>query len=607
MTAPLAYKELQTNEIRLIELLPNRSGAQVECRLFTVSLDNVPSYEALSYVWGDASVTRTITCDERAMEVTLSLATALERLRNSEGGSSRFIWADALSIDQSNMAEKNVQVPLMGQIYSSALGVLVYLGLEETESVKTAIAALEYVHSACVKLREAAVDPLDHLKFSDLETHVQELGFNSVWGHLNSFFTIPYWERVWCVQELNLAQQASFIVGSREIPTSFVNDFSPWYAARFVLEIGNGASIDVNLKPGTAIRASTMRNLSKWATQLHSKDLCPTLAMFQYARATDLRDKVYGLLGVYANLSGTKAAIEVDYKKTVGQVYAETAILSMAMTRSLDVLSYVEHAGQYSTESEYPSWVPRWDRATPLGYVKLLDSNTTISAGRNEATISSLSSAHTGVLDVQGIIFDQAFRASNILPGVSWLERYRGFQALFAQLWFEINGSSTTEHHLSDVELAMTLTGGFSTFDKETGRYGKDEDLSDTLEIPDSDRGRRFMTCFYSFVRKLGLPDFKNDAAHDDSEPYSMRAGVMCGSRRIFRTFGGCLGLGPGCMEAGDLVVVLDGGKVPYVLRPLGGPKYAFMGECFVYAIRNGEACAMAEKYGLPKQKFELV
>lgn len=77
MTEPLSYVPLQANEIRLIELLPNQVEGGVECRLHTVSLDNLLSYEALSYVWGDASVTRTIVCNKRTVQVTASLAAAL--------------------------------------------------------------------------------------------------------------------------------------------------------------------------------------------------------------------------------------------------------------------------------------------------------------------------------------------------------------------------------------------------------------------------------------------------------------------------------------------------------------------------------------------------
>lgn len=38
------------------------------------------------------------------------------------------LWIDSICIDQSNLAEKSMQVALMGQIYSLASSVMVWLG-----------------------------------------------------------------------------------------------------------------------------------------------------------------------------------------------------------------------------------------------------------------------------------------------------------------------------------------------------------------------------------------------------------------------------------------------------------------------------------------------
>lgn len=59
---PLQYKELkQEKEIRLIELLPGDESAKIECSLAHVDLDEAQNnYVALSYVWGNASATKSI-------------------------------------------------------------------------------------------------------------------------------------------------------------------------------------------------------------------------------------------------------------------------------------------------------------------------------------------------------------------------------------------------------------------------------------------------------------------------------------------------------------------------------------------------------------------
>jgi hypothetical protein len=599
MSEPLGYDELRSNEIRLIELLPGENDARVECRLFTSSLENHPEFEALSYVWGDPTVTTTISYDGRDMSVTMNLARALERLRHQDKDCSRILWADAICINQSNTAEKNLQVPLMSQIYSGATGVLVWMGLEETVHVLEALAIIDFVHSRCEALRDASINPYEHLEFAEINEFVAEKKFGNAWASLRIFLTAPYWERVWCVQEVALAQKSSLIVGSKVIEQRTITNFASWYALRYEKEAAEGKEPDANLPPGVAVRVRMMLGYNKSA--LEGEDLYLTLDNFRYARATDLRDKVYGLLGIHAKVSGTQTTIEVDYGKTVAEVYTETVLQPILKTRRLHVLSYLEHNTAFEG-SGFPSWVPRWDRALSRGYSKMLNLGTPISAGRHEATISDGRSVLSGTLSLQGVLIDTTDFVSGVLPGATWLEKHRGFRYLFAQLWSQANERiSTFPHSICVKELATTLTCGFAAF------RGDSEDGTNVLQDLDSEFGRKFLADFYSFVQMMELPVFHFDSSQGDGQSYAMQAGLMCHPRRIFRTSTGYLGLGPGCMQKGDVVVVLDGGKVPYMLRPRTGSQYAFLGECYVYAIRNGEAYDMAEKRGVGRQMFSLV
>lgn len=51
---------------------------------------------------------------------------ALKQLRYAD--SVRVLWCDVLRIDQSNTAEKSVQIPLMPQIYQKGGRTLIWLG-----------------------------------------------------------------------------------------------------------------------------------------------------------------------------------------------------------------------------------------------------------------------------------------------------------------------------------------------------------------------------------------------------------------------------------------------------------------------------------------------
>jgi hypothetical protein len=58
----------------------------------------------------------------------------------------RKLWIDALCINQEDIAERNVQVQRMGNIYQTAKGVLIWLG-EASDDCDVAIDALLYISS----------------------------------------------------------------------------------------------------------------------------------------------------------------------------------------------------------------------------------------------------------------------------------------------------------------------------------------------------------------------------------------------------------------------------------------------------------------------------
>ena len=78
------YRALNVNppEIRLLKLLPGKDTEPIQCRLYVVSLQDNPIFEALSYVWGDAKNPRPIELDNDAFHVTANLEEGLRALRS---------------------------------------------------------------------------------------------------------------------------------------------------------------------------------------------------------------------------------------------------------------------------------------------------------------------------------------------------------------------------------------------------------------------------------------------------------------------------------------------------------------------------------------------
>lgn len=123
--------------IRVLTLCPSTSSTKpLECRLHQVSIDELKSpkakyaYEALSYVWGARNGTVPIICDKQTLLITPNCESALRHLRHKF--TRRVLWIDAICIDQQSVQEKNSQVSLMGEIYTRAQRVVIWLGPGQT-------------------------------------------------------------------------------------------------------------------------------------------------------------------------------------------------------------------------------------------------------------------------------------------------------------------------------------------------------------------------------------------------------------------------------------------------------------------------------------------
>ncbi|KAL8996388.1 MAG: hypothetical protein Q9169_004079 [Polycauliona sp. 2 TL-2023] len=149
MTSVTAEKNDDTPTKQLYQSTPLPAGSRcvrvldVQPAMFTsdrlfgnlrvIDLDATPSpsFAALSYVWGamqDATPTSTITCGpgDVVLQLTNNCYEALINLRAIYQPLT--IWVDAICIDQEEDAEKNHQLPLMGEIYGRAIATYIWFG-----------------------------------------------------------------------------------------------------------------------------------------------------------------------------------------------------------------------------------------------------------------------------------------------------------------------------------------------------------------------------------------------------------------------------------------------------------------------------------------------
>ena len=120
---PYRYKKLPDQHIRILKVTSN--GEKFEAELQQFHIEHLPFFLALSWTWpkaenGDSLATDSFKCDGLPFTIPATRYNALTCLLPQRCPSSLRIWIEAISINQHDAAEKNVQVPMMSLIYGRA-------------------------------------------------------------------------------------------------------------------------------------------------------------------------------------------------------------------------------------------------------------------------------------------------------------------------------------------------------------------------------------------------------------------------------------------------------------------------------------------------------
>jgi len=170
-----------TWEIRTITITGQDGNDLIACSLDTVRLTEA-TYTALSYVWGDPTFTKPIVVDGHVFQATVNLEVALRNLSKDFVG--KPLWVDAICINQQDTAEKNQQVPLMGELYSRAAGVVIWLG----ESDPAMEMLMEGMAQEAPTLRDGV---------EDTSKRLHEIGIRKREAMFMAIARRPWWKRIW--------------------------------------------------------------------------------------------------------------------------------------------------------------------------------------------------------------------------------------------------------------------------------------------------------------------------------------------------------------------------------------------------------------------------
>ncbi|KAE8454208.1 hypothetical protein EG329_005133 [Mollisiaceae sp. DMI_Dod_QoI] len=307
MSSLFAYQPLNgENPVRFLSLLPSELDGAIRCEIHHDDLSNHQPYHAVSYTWGAPKPTALIQVSGKQLPVRKNLFLFLKAMAEANSDGLQRLWIDALCIDQSNIEEKNQQVPQMGRIYSGAQSVLIWLG---PASSKT-----DFAFDAFERVRKQFEDIQDSDFLLKPTAFINAMPTGEEWEHsILDLLNREYWTRVWIVQELFLTARGRVICGSRIM---HLEDLETYCSNMRFLNMLSCQKLQTS--PGFKIccRAARYKTDRRFGGALSSKE---KTASTQHAWAlvnwvvdqhcSDIRDKLYGLLGIAADGPG----FVVDY------------------------------------------------------------------------------------------------------------------------------------------------------------------------------------------------------------------------------------------------------------------------------------------------------
>jgi hypothetical protein len=198
LPSSFVYQKLDPTrkETRLVLIRPGRNEDDVRCEVQTISLlaRPLPTYETISYVWGDAKRHGAVHIGNQKLSVPWSTEVVLRRMRRTE--IERPVWIDSLCIDQTDDDDRNYQVQLMCDIYSNTVTNLIWLGNDtgEAEEVFQAMRGL---------YNEARSATRDFDTFKDtvwpgwFEAYGPPSTVEFSAERIAAFFDLPWFSRLW--------------------------------------------------------------------------------------------------------------------------------------------------------------------------------------------------------------------------------------------------------------------------------------------------------------------------------------------------------------------------------------------------------------------------
>ncbi|PKK50211.1 hypothetical protein CI102_4318 [Trichoderma harzianum] len=566
-----------SKEIRLFDLVSANEQESAQGRIRRAILSDAPPFVAVSHVWGDKSNDRSVrlesSCGTKYAQISMNLEAFFIRLIGLDSttlpqtwlkGSRLPLWVDMICINQMDVAEKALQIPLMREIYSQASSVIIWINEDDSRIGQ----AFQYLRHLVANKTTTEI--------ADIWTLFDPDG----WEALKYLLDCSWFHRRWVLQEFAVPKDAVFLCGSDAMS---IDDLFRGIdmAASVLIARPRKFKILHPAHTGSLRPAPALRELRKhYAEPDYHVSLLWLLEHFRSTTATLAHDQVYSLLGLCSSkeVAGNPIRYDLEPEETYKTFFVSRPF-----------------AG--------PSWVPNWHSERLQRCLGLNDYGTNLKFFNASDRIPMTALFRHNELEVTGVWLDRILSIGRFCR----LERRhelidpnsRLFQEYF-DFWTSVAAAERIMPYRDKKHLAETIARTLSLL----GIYLNPMPV--LADIPD-------MFCRWCRGSNLGrqLAEYglkPKNATNLEGER------VFMGMRRLtawepFITESGFIGLARGNSSVGDEIWLVGGCSVPLLLSPQTEDPAGFKvnGEVFFDGFMFGEAMRMDEFGDTSVQQITLV
>ncbi|CAN9187512.1 unnamed protein product [Alternaria alternata] len=584
-----------SDNLRLLIVHAGGVSEPIRCTLRIVSLLNKPSYDALSYTWGDSATTKPIEVDGFKIRVTTNLEQALRHLRDVKDDLT--LWVDAVCINQSDNSEKSQQVALMGQIYRQCAQVRIWLGCD---SFKCGIVQSSLQTSNAADDSSGAVDPFEIIRHLADDRHIHEWScfhtqnddgrdrvvykadekFDTIFEAFITVIESPWWSRMWTVQEAILPKKGLLTHDTWSTSLQTIADCGMNY-----LHHWTGCCQEAAMRLPPKLMNPMVEFFGRLATlsddrichetgDVTDNDLRRQHVAYGFRACRDPRDKVYGLLGIVDDTS-----ITPDYTRSIDEVFLRATLHMLCHER--DTLSSLTGRSYGPAHGKWASWVREFDApfdpmdaSVAVNRNLFLDSNSfDASYGRKSNRVLLMARPQIGNPRAKRMGLEVVGRRVGSITFVSQEKQVSVFagkrKAVFKRWMIEAVDWAGSDN-LADMYIKKDTSGNVSSCTDKFLQFWRTllggMDATDGTEAP-------YLPWTNFTPATIGrldsfLPWLRLQNADEMDQSLHQVITTATHGRCYFKADNNGQGLCYPNACVGDEVWVLDGGKVPFILRP---------------------------------------